>query len=76
MFANSYDTETNSSPSIVLGHHGTACAGIIGAASNNNNISFAGVGHEFQLMSVSNSLATNLIFLKGGDGILDLAQWG
>jgi subtilisin family serine protease len=32
----SFDTESDSSPSQVLGDHGTACAGIIGATANNN----------------------------------------
>jgi hypothetical protein len=59
MFPNNYDTETNTSPSIVYGPHGTACAGIIGAASGNND-GVAGVAPECQLMSISNELLIDL----------------
>ncbi|GHT26144.1 hypothetical protein FACS189430_12600 [Bacteroidia bacterium] len=51
----SYDTHTGTSPSIVRGDHGTACAGIIGAIRNNNN-GISGVAPNSQLMSISNSL--------------------
>lgn len=55
MFPLSYDTESDTFPSRVLGPHGTACAGIIGAAADNNE-GVAGVAPDCQLMSVSNSL--------------------
>jgi len=51
----SYDTESDSSPSIVLGWHGVPVAGIIGATTN-NNIGVAGIAPGSQLMSISNSL--------------------
>lgn len=51
----SYDSETNTSPSIVRGDHGTACAGIIGA-NTNNNLGVAGIAPDVKLMSISNKL--------------------
>lgn len=52
----SFDSESGTSPSQVLGDHGTACAGIIGAAAN-NNLGVAGIAPNVTLMSVSNSLS-------------------
>lgn len=51
----SYDTDSHSSPSVVSGKHGTACAGIIGAIYN-NNIGISGIASNCKLMSISNSL--------------------
>jgi subtilisin family serine protease len=51
----SYDTESDSSPSQVLGSHGTSCAGIIGATAN-NNLGVAGIAPGCPIMSISNSL--------------------
>lgn len=55
IYSKSYDTETGSSPSTVRGDHGTACAGIIGAKTN-NNIGVAGIAPNCPLMSISNNL--------------------
>jgi hypothetical protein len=52
---NSFDTETNTSPSQIRGDHGTACAGIIGANSN-NSLGVTGIAPNCQLMSISNNL--------------------
>lgn len=52
----SYDTETGTSPSILHGNHGTACAGISGAITD-NNIGISGIAPNCPLMSISNSLA-------------------
>ncbi|MFD1616028.1 S8 family serine peptidase [Gelatiniphilus marinus] len=54
----SFDTESNSSPSLVLGNHGTACAGIIGASDN--LIGSIGVAPNCTLMSISNELLLNI----------------
>jgi subtilisin family serine protease len=54
--AQSFDTTTGISPSQVRGEHGTACAGIIGAAQNNSALGVAGVAPGATLMSISNSL--------------------
>ena len=54
--AQSFDTESGTSPAQVLGDHGTACAGIIGANSN-NSIGISGIAPDCQIMSISNSLA-------------------
>ncbi|MDR2693448.1 MAG: S8 family serine peptidase [Chitinispirillales bacterium] len=52
----SYDTETGTSPSQLLGEHGTACAGIIGAVTNNST-GIASIAPSSKLMDISNSLA-------------------
>ena len=48
----SYDTETNTSPSILYGDHATHCAGIA-AAVRNNGIHVAGVAPDAKLVSIS-----------------------
>lgn len=48
----SYDAVSGTSPSVLHGEHGTACAGIIGAVQD-NGIGISGVAPEVQLMSVS-----------------------
>ena len=53
----SYDTETESSPSVIYHEHGTECAGIA-AAIKDNGIQIAGVAPEATLISISNSLDT------------------
>ncbi|MCP4407294.1 MAG: S8 family serine peptidase, partial [Gammaproteobacteria bacterium] len=53
--ATSFDTVTGMSPSQVHGSHGTACAGIIGAARN-NTIGVAGIAPDTTLMSISDLL--------------------
>lgn len=50
----SFDTTNGSSPSIVRGSHGTACAGIVGAIRNDAGVS--GVAPEITLMSISDNL--------------------
>lgn len=50
-----YDAETGTSPSVVRGDHGTACAGIVGAQQN-NSIGVSGVAPSANLMSVSINL--------------------
>ncbi len=65
----SYDTESNSSPSLVLGKHGTACAGLIGAEKD-NGIGISGIAPECNLMSISNSLnGSPNSRIKRADGI-------
>lgn len=56
IYNQSFDTETGTSPSQVLGDHGTACAGIIGANSN-NNLGVSGIAPDCPLMSISNSFS-------------------
>lgn len=53
--SSSYDTESGTSPSVIRGSHGTACAGIIGAKTN-NGIGIAGIASASPLMSISNNL--------------------
>ncbi len=65
----SYDTETNTSPSILYGDHATHCAGIA-AAVRNNGIQIAGVAPDAKLVSISNSLhGTANSRIKRADGI-------
>lgn len=59
IYSKSYDTESGTSPSRVLGEHGTACAGII-SAKTNNNLGVAGIAPKCPVMSISNSLATSV----------------
>jgi len=54
-FGTGYNTMTGTSPSAVLGSHGTACAGIVGAIQNNTT-GVSGIAPSLQLMSVSQSL--------------------
>ena len=71
----SYDTETASSPSVVRGEHGTACAGIIGAQAN-NDIGVAGIAPDCSIMSISNSLAFFTNPNKIADGFMFAATHG
>ncbi|MDR2911561.1 MAG: S8 family serine peptidase [Bacteroidales bacterium] len=61
----SYDSESGTSPQKILGSHGTAVAGIIGARRNNivggNYEGIAGVAPNAKIMSVSNSLAGTIL---------------
>lgn len=69
MYPLSYDTESGTSPSKVLGNHGTACAGIIGA-NGNNNIGISGIAPNCPIMSISNSLVGSINSQqKRADGI-------
>lgn len=66
---NSYDTESNSSPSQVFGFHGTHVAGTI-AAIKDNSLQVVGVAPQATLISVSNSLdGTPNSRIKRADGI-------
>ncbi|HHG85346.1 MAG TPA: T9SS type A sorting domain-containing protein, partial [Bacteroidetes bacterium] len=56
LVAASFDVINGTSPSVVRGNHGTACAGII-AATRNNTIGVSGVAPNCGLMSVSHSLS-------------------
>lgn len=72
----SYDTETNSSPSIVYGDHATHCAGIA-AAVKDNGLFVAGVAPEASIVSISNSLSmTTNSRIKRADGIIWAYQNG
>jgi subtilisin family serine protease len=51
VYGTGYDTKTSSSPSVVRGEHGTACAGIIGAQQN--SIGISGIVPSSKLMSIS-----------------------
>ncbi len=65
----SFDSESGNMPSLVLGSHGVACAGIIGAELN-NSLGVAGISYDCPLMSISNSLmGTPASRMKRADGI-------
>ncbi|MBQ9217804.1 MAG: S8 family serine peptidase [Muribaculaceae bacterium] len=55
----SYDTETNTSPSVLRSYnsHGTHCAGIA-AAVKDNGVQIAGVAPNAEIVSISNSMDT------------------
>lgn len=62
-----YDTDTGTSPSVVWGNHGTACAGIVGAIQD-NNLGITGVAPRTSMISISiNFGSTN--YNKLADGI-------
>ena len=64
----SFNTETNLSPSLLFGDHGTHCAGTIAAVRNNTQV--VGVAPLSKLMDVSNSLkGTPNSRIKRADGI-------
>lgn len=72
----SYDTETNTSPSICYGDHATHCAGIA-AAIKDNGIGIAGVAPDATIVSISNRLySTANSLLKRADGIIWAYQNG
>ena len=72
----SYDTETNTSPSVLYGDHGTHCAGIA-AAVMDNNIQIAGVAPKATIIPVSNTLsATTFSPFKMSNGIVWAYQHG
>ncbi|MDR2653647.1 MAG: S8 family serine peptidase [Prevotellaceae bacterium] len=58
----SYDTQNRTSPSVIRGSHGTACAGIAGAIQNNNE-GISGVAPNCKLISISRQL-TNISSLE------------
>lgn len=65
----SWDTRTGTSPAQVRGSHGTACAGIIGAGSN-NVAGISGISPDCQIMSISNIIGSSPTLLQErADGI-------
>lgn len=54
-FGTGFDTESGTAPALVLGSHGTACAGIVGAVQN-NSLGVTGMAPNCRIMSISNSL--------------------
>lgn len=52
-----YNTKTATTPTVVFGSHGTACAGIA-AAEGNNSLGVTGVAYGADLMSVAMEFAT------------------
>lgn len=69
IYSVSYNTETQTSPSVVYGEHGTACAGIIGAVANNNK-GVAGIAPDCPIMSISNRLEIPTSASKLADGFM------
>lgn len=63
----SFHCDANASPSGLVGNHGTKCAGVIGAATN-NNIGVAGIAPNCQLMAISSFLTSS------ADGMRALAK--
>lgn len=51
-FGTGFNAQTNTTPSVVQGNHGTACAGIIGAVKDNNE-GVAGIAPDAKLISMS-----------------------
>jgi subtilisin family serine protease len=57
IYPTSYDAKNNSSPSVLRGKHGTSCAGLISAISNNST-GVSGVAPNSKLMSISLSFSS------------------
>jgi subtilisin family serine protease len=55
VYGTGYDATTSTSPSVVRGSHGTACAGIVGAMQN-NQLGISGIAPNSKLMSISVNL--------------------
>jgi subtilisin family serine protease len=62
-----YDAETGSTPSVVRGNHGTACAGIIGAQQNNYQ-GITGVSPSTGIISISLNLSWSNTATQIADG--------
>jgi len=76
IYSSSFDTESGTSPSKLLGNHGTAVGGIVGADADNSK-GIAGIAPLGQLMSISNSLTSNPnIMMALADGINFAVQNG
>lgn len=59
IYSLSYDANNDSSPSVLRGSHGTACAGIISAQSD-NTIGVSGVAPNSKLMSISRAFVQDV----------------
>ncbi len=66
-FGTGFDAETGAAPSVVRGDHGTACAGIIGAAQN--NIGVSGVAPNTRISSISVNFGQTTTVQMLADGI-------
>ncbi len=65
----SFDGASSTSPSQVHGNHGIACAGIIGA-NTNNNLGVAGIAPNCRIMSISANFSGGInIYQQFADGI-------
>lgn len=75
MLDTGFDAETRSSPSVCYGSHGTNCAGIIGAISN-NGIGISGIFNG-KLMSISTKLKNDtLSTFKRAESIVYATEHG
>ena len=75
IFGEGYDTFSRSSPSVVHGYHGTACAGIIGAISN-NGVGVRGIFNG-KLMPISNVMGSEQhMYFDRAEGIVYAADNG
>ena len=75
IFGEGYDTFSRSSPSVVHGYHGTACAGIIGAISN-NGVGVRGIFNG-KLMPISNVMGSEqYMYFDRAEGIVYAADNG
>ena len=75
IFGEGYDTFSKSSPSVIHGYHGTACAGIIGAISN-NGVGVRGIFNG-KLMPISNAMGSEqYMYFDRAEGIVYAADNG
>ena len=66
-----FDAQSNSTPSVVRGNHGTPCAGIIGAVKD-NNAGIAGIAPDANLISISIAFDAGTTYQMLANGI----NWG
>jgi len=71
---NGYNAVTGTTPTMVYGPHGTACAGIA-AAQGNNNLGVSGVARDAQLMSSSVQFAVNGMGGSSNGVFADAISW-
>ena len=84
VYGTGFDAINGTSPSLVRGDHGTACAGIVGAEQD-NNIGGSGVAPEVDLISISinlvfgdtpTQLASGFIWAYQNDADIISNSWG
>lgn len=86
VYSLSYNTITNTSPSIIYGEHGTACAGII-SAKTHNALGVSGIAPFSPVMSISHQfgsyvpnqpqlLANGFSFAKDNGASVISNSWG
>lgn len=80
----SWDAVTQTSPSVMRSNHATACAGIIGATTNNTigiagiapNVSIMSISNQFNEPSTSENLANSICYAADNGAAVLNNSWG